>query len=147
MFLKFEYNSNCTPKDYREEKSVVKRNFVKSLPSHAVGEWIHTYIHTTHALSPKGRGIWDIPPRHPRFTKIGSYEEHCRRDRWKVFLESISGVIAINPLVAWWIKIRFYVGLSIGPLKKERSAILLFCPGRHTRLWLCRMYLSKNIFN
>jgi hypothetical protein len=30
----------------------------------------YTYIHTTHALSPNGWGISDIPPRHPRFTKI-----------------------------------------------------------------------------
>jgi hypothetical protein len=34
--------------------------------------YIPTYIHTIHALSPKrgSRGISDIPPRHPRLTKI-----------------------------------------------------------------------------
>jgi hypothetical protein len=31
----------------------------------------YTYIYTAHALSPKGsKGIADIPPRHPRFTKV-----------------------------------------------------------------------------
>jgi hypothetical protein len=42
-----------------------------------------------------------------------------------VWSQSISGVNAINPLVA----LRH-------PWKKERGAILLFCPGHHTR----RMY-------
>jgi hypothetical protein len=49
------------------------------------------------------RGISDIPPRHPRFTKIVSYEEHCRRDRpITILLQSISGVSAINSLVAFY---------------------------------------------
>jgi hypothetical protein len=43
-----------------------------------------------------------------------------------VLLQSISGVSAINPLVALlrhpWRKER-----------KERGAIILFCPGHHTR--------------
>jgi hypothetical protein len=42
-----------------------------------------------------------------------------------VLLQSISGVSAINPLVA----LRH-------PWKKERGAILLFCPGYHTRLYV-----------
>jgi hypothetical protein len=41
-----------------------------------------------------------------------------------VLLQSISGVSAINPLVAYY---------DIHG-KKERVAILLFCPGHHTRL-------------
>jgi hypothetical protein len=40
-----------------------------------------------------------------------------------VLLQSYSGVSAINPLVAFY-----------DIQKKERGAILLFCPGHHTRL-------------
>jgi hypothetical protein len=42
-----------------------------------------------------------------------------------VFLQSISVVIAINPLVAFY-------DIDGG----KRRAILLFCPGHHTRLKL-----------
>jgi hypothetical protein len=37
--------------------------------------------------------------------KLASFEEHCRRDRGKpiaVLLQSISGVSAINPLIAFY---------------------------------------------
>jgi hypothetical protein len=43
-----------------------------------------------------------------------------------VLLQSISGVSAINPLVAFY-DIQW---------RKERGAILLFCPGHHTRLYV-----------
>jgi hypothetical protein len=43
-----------------------------------------------------------------------------------VLMQYISGVSAINPLVV------FYDPLQ-NPWKKERGAILLFCPGHHTR--------------
>jgi hypothetical protein len=39
-----------------------------------------------------------------------------------VLLQSLSGVIAINPLVVFY------------DIQKERDAILLFCLGHHTRL-------------
>jgi hypothetical protein len=42
---------------------------------------IHTYIPLTIYPRRGSRGISNIPPRYPRFTKI-SYVEHCRRDRW-----------------------------------------------------------------
>jgi hypothetical protein len=42
-----------------------------------------------------------------------------------VLLQSISGVSAINPLVAYALR---------HPWRKERGAILLFSPGHHTRL-------------
>jgi hypothetical protein len=50
------------------------------------------------------RGISNIPPRHPRFTKI-SYEDTADVTGGKpiaVLLQSISGVIAINYLVAFY---------------------------------------------
>jgi hypothetical protein len=40
-------------------------------------------------------------------------------------LQSISGVSAINPFL--------FSRLLRHPWKKERGAILLFCPGHHTR--------------
>jgi hypothetical protein len=39
-----------------------------------------------------------------------------------VLLQCISGVSPINPLVAFYCRLR-----------KERGAMLLFCPGHHTR--------------
>jgi hypothetical protein len=50
----------------------------------SVPMYVHTYIYIAVMLYPRkgSRGIQDIPPRHPRFTKLVSYEEHCRRDRW-----------------------------------------------------------------
>jgi hypothetical protein len=48
-----------------------------------------------------------------------------------VLLQSISGVSAINPLVRY-------------PWRKERGAILLFCPGQHTtRDFVARNYIPK----
>jgi hypothetical protein len=63
---------------------------------------IHSYIPLTLYPLRGSRGIADIHPRHPRFTKI-SYEEHRRRGKpIAVVLQSISGVSAINPLVAFY---------------------------------------------
>jgi hypothetical protein len=55
--------------------------------------------------------------------KLVSYEEHCRRGGKPIadFLQSISGVSAINPLVAFY---------DIHGGKRE----VLFCPEHHTRL-------------
>jgi hypothetical protein len=44
-----------------------------------------------------------------------------------VLLQSISGVSAISPVVL--------LILLRHPWRKERGAILLLCPGHHTRLW------------
>jgi hypothetical protein len=63
----------------------------------------NTYIPLTLYPRRGSRGISDIPPRHPRFTKI-------MRNTAKVIggkpiavsLQSISGVGAINPLVAFY---------------------------------------------
>jgi hypothetical protein len=49
-----------------------------------------------------------------------------------VLLQSISGVNAINPLVAFY----DILGRERSAKEvKERGAILLFCPGHHTRLY------------
>jgi hypothetical protein len=51
-----------------------------------------------------------------------------------VLLQSISGVSAINPLVAFY---------DIHGMKK-RGAILLFCPGHHTRLSINSIHTEIN---
>jgi hypothetical protein len=48
-------------------------------------------------------------------------------------LQSISGVSAMNPFVA------FYDIQERGGKRKERGVILLFCPGHHTTL----LYMSE----
>jgi hypothetical protein len=68
--------------------------------------YIHTYIHAYHSrFIPKG--VAEVSQIFLRDThvlpKLVSHEEHCRRDRWfAVLLQSISGVSAINPLVAFY---------------------------------------------
>jgi hypothetical protein len=52
-----------------------------------------------------------------------------------VLLQSMSGVSAINPLVAF---LRH-------PRTKERGAILLFCPGHHTRPPYHACYIHINL--
>jgi hypothetical protein len=43
---------------------------------------IHTYIPSLTLYPRRGsRGISDISPRRPRFTKITTHEEYCRRDK------------------------------------------------------------------
>jgi hypothetical protein len=74
-----------TYKDKKKYFNLVYRDFCTDIE-------LHTYIHTTHALAPKGypfgdkaqvsqRGIPDIPPRHV-LPKLVTYGEYCRRDRW-----------------------------------------------------------------
>jgi hypothetical protein len=64
------------------------------------------YIHTYHSrFIPEG--VAEVSRLFLRDThvlpKLLSYEEHCRRDRWQaIWLQSISGVSAINPLVAFY---------------------------------------------
>jgi hypothetical protein len=56
--------------------------------SEGVAEVSQIFLRDTHVL--------------PKFV---SYEEHCRCDRWlpiAVLLQSISGVSAINPLIAFY---------------------------------------------
>jgi hypothetical protein len=52
-------------------------------------------------------------------SKLVSYQEHCRRDRWQthraVLLHSISGVSAINPLVAFC------------DIMEERELLFFYC--------------------
>jgi hypothetical protein len=69
---------------------------------------IITYIHTYHSrFIPEG--VAEVSQIFLRDThvlpKLVRYEEHCRRDRCEpiaVLLQSISGVSAINPLVAFY---------------------------------------------
>jgi hypothetical protein len=53
-----------------------------------------------------------------------------------VFLQSISGVIAINPLVAFY-----------DIHGQKRDAILLFCPGHHTRQLLILVIRLNSLFS
>jgi hypothetical protein len=90
-----------------------------------------TYIPLTLYLRRGSRGISDIPPRHPRFTKLAmrNTTDVTGGKPIAVLLQSISGVNPINPLVAFY-----------DIYGKERGAILLFCPRHHTRLsiWYLR---------
>jgi hypothetical protein len=65
---------------------------------------IHTFIHTTHALSPKGsRGISDIVPRpafYQNYLPVRNTADVTGGKPIAVWLQSISGVNAINPIVA-----------------------------------------------
>jgi hypothetical protein len=65
---------------------------------------IHTHIPLT--LYPRGIEVYQIFLRDTHvLPKLVSYEEHCRCDGGKpiaVFLQSISGEIAINPIVAFY---------------------------------------------
>jgi hypothetical protein len=65
----------------------------------------NTYIHTTHALFPNGEEASQIFLRDTHvLLKLLSYEEYCRRGGHPiaVWSQSISGVSAINPLVAFY---------------------------------------------
>jgi hypothetical protein len=69
--------------------------------------WGSFYIHTYHSrFIPEG--VAEVSQIFLRDThvlpKLASYEEHCRRDRWQThrLLLAVSGVIAINPLVAFY---------------------------------------------
>jgi hypothetical protein len=72
-------------------------------------ENIKIYIHTYHSrFIPEG--VAEVTQIFFRDThvlsKLVSYQEHCRSDRWQahraVLLQSISGVSDINPLVAFY---------------------------------------------
>jgi hypothetical protein len=75
-------------------------------------KYIHTYTYIPLMLYPRrgSRGISNIPPRHPRFTKIsliamwlgGNTADVTGGKLIAVLLQSISGVSAINPLVAFY---------------------------------------------
>jgi hypothetical protein len=77
--------------------ATVIMSFRPSLPNYN----LHTYT-----LYPRrgNRGISDIPPRHPRFTKINKHWGTLQTGGKPiaVLLQSISGVSAINPLVAFY---------------------------------------------
>jgi hypothetical protein len=62
--------------------------------------YIHTYILLTLYPRRDSRGISDIAPRHPRFTKISELADVIGGKPIAVLLQSTSGVSAINPLVA-----------------------------------------------
>jgi hypothetical protein len=70
------------------------------------------------------RSISDIPPKR-RFTKILSYEEYCRRDRWlahhRLIAVYIRGDVA-NPLVAFY------------DIHGRQRKVLLCFPEHHTEL-------------
>jgi hypothetical protein len=67
---------------------------------------IHTYMPLTLYPRRGSRGISDIPPRHPRFTNIRLATRNTAdvtgRKPIAVLLQPISGVSAINPLVAFY---------------------------------------------
>jgi hypothetical protein len=67
---------------------------------------IHTYIPLTLYPRTGSRGISDIPPRHPRFTKnllaMRNTADVIGGKPIVVLLQSISDVSAINPLVAFY---------------------------------------------
>jgi hypothetical protein len=59
------------PVTHRRQKWSVKQTFSTFLTRPNAVIFLLLYIHTAHALSLGGnRGISNIPPRHPRFTKI-----------------------------------------------------------------------------
>jgi hypothetical protein len=65
--------SSCqddTPKEYGQSEQ---------LP---ITSYLHAYIPVKIDPLRGSKGISDIPPRRPRFTKMLSYEEYCRRERW-----------------------------------------------------------------
>jgi hypothetical protein len=77
---------------------------------------VHTSIPIPLTLYPRrgSRGISDIPPRHPRFTKKLAMRNTADVTDGKliaVLLQSISGVSVINPLVAFY-DILILVGIS-----------------------------------
>jgi hypothetical protein len=95
-----------------------------------------TFIHTTHTHSPQGQ------QGHPRYSpETPLYQNYLAMSNTAdvtggksiaVWSQSISGTNAINPLDAFY-----------DPWKKERGAVLLFCPGHHTRrlsLDACRFH-------
>jgi hypothetical protein len=68
---------------------------------------IHTYIHTTHALSPKGwkrylRYSSETPPFYPNYLAMSNTAFVSGGKPIAVCSQSISGVNAINPLVAFY---------------------------------------------
>jgi hypothetical protein len=66
---------------------------------------VHTYIPLTLYPRRGSRGISDILPRHPRFTKFIAMRNTADVKGGKpiaVLLQSVSDVSAINPLVAFY---------------------------------------------
>jgi hypothetical protein len=90
--------------------------------------YIHTNIPLTLYARRGGRSISDIPPRHPHFTKIilamRNTADVTGGKPIAVLLQSISGVSKCY---------YSFSRLLRHPWRKERGAILLFCPGHHTR--------------
>jgi hypothetical protein len=85
-----------------------------------------TYIPLTLYPRRGSRGVSDIFPDAHVLLKLLAMRNTADVIGGKpiaVLLQSISSVSAINPL-----------GLLQHPWKKERGAIILFCPGHHTRL-------------
>jgi hypothetical protein len=85
---------------------------------HLYSYYVHTYIPLTLYPRRGSRSISDIPPRHPRFTKIilaMMNTAHVTGGKpIAVLLQSISGVSAIIPLVAT--RDLYYVGITIIPM-------------------------------
>jgi hypothetical protein len=91
---------------------------------------LHTYIPLTLYPRRGSRGISDILRDTHVLPNLVSYEEHADMTGGKpiaVLSQSISGVSAINPLVAFY---------DIHG-RKGRGALLLFCPGHNTRQYKC----------
>jgi hypothetical protein len=83
-------------------------------------------IHTDHSLYPRTVSQIFLQDAAHVLPKLFSYEEHCRRDRWE----------AHRNLIAVYLRCKCYSSFSRllrHPWKKERGAILLFCPRHHKR--------------
>jgi hypothetical protein len=89
--------------------------------------FFNTYIHTTHALSPKGyqrhlRYSSETPKFYQNYLAISNTADVTDGKAIAVWSQSISGVNAIDPLVTFY-----------DIHGRKRGAILLFCSGHHTR--------------
>jgi hypothetical protein len=84
------------------------------------------------------RCISNIPPRHPRFTKIimRNTADVTGGKPIPALLQSISGVSAIT-----------FSRLLRHPWRKQRVALLLFCPGYHTRLPTTIIHHKNNSYS
>jgi hypothetical protein len=84
---------------------------------------LYKYIHTTHALSPKRqerhlRYSSETTTSYPNYLAMSNTADVTGGKPIAVWSHSISGVNAINPLIAFY-----------DILGRKRGAFLLFCPG------------------
>jgi hypothetical protein len=104
-------------------------NYINLLIIIALNLKVSYFIHTPPTLFPPrgSRDISDTPPRHPHFTKTTSYKKYRRRYRWQAHTHLITVHLRCECCQSFSRLLRY-------PRTKGRDAILLFCPGHHTRL-------------